>query len=209
VTIFKLFGDSRLFNRDRIPNFWTRLKDMYIITLGLIGIKWQDPSRLTYIIPKSVMKLAKEAGLKRNDDFLEFWFKNRNSIIYEVNSGFVGGQISSFEKTHQWLTPIGRQCSKSLQLFINSNQNKFPISDSHYGRKRRLDVSNFTFEFKSEIFNLEKFHRYLNLIPCNRRIDLSGVRIKKVSYFYLIVALFDTFKGSFENDIVKIMCLGI
>jgi hypothetical protein len=258
---------------------------MYISTLGLIGIKWRDPSRLTYKIPKSVMKLAKDAGLKKTDDFLEFWFKNRNNIVYELNDGVVGGQVSAFEKIHKWLTPIGKQCSKSLQLFINSNQNKFPVSDSQHGRKRRLEVSKFTFEFKDEIFDLEKFHRHLNLIPCNKRIDLSGVtlhhinltnfivdnfdleharlydckfdnsifsntgfygselkccqfsrvvfdencsfmvanlygcqfshtdlndviaaptiRIKKVSYFYLLIALFDTFKGSFENDIVK------
>ena len=243
-------------------------------------------SKQTYLQnSKKCHEASQRCRLKKTDDFLEFWFKNRNNIVYELNDGVVGGQVSAFEKIHKWLTPIGKQCSKSLQLFINSNQNKFPVSDSQHGRKRRLEVSKFTFEFKDEIFDLEKFHRHLNLIPCNKRIDLSGVtlhhinltnfivdnfdleharlydckfdnsifsntgfygselkccqfsrvvfdencsfmvanlygcqfshtdlndviaaptiRIKKVSYFYLLIALFDTFKGSFENDIVK------
>jgi len=275
-----------MFSRSKIPNIWTRIKSIKIKLFKLIGVDWKDPAFNYHNIPKNIISTAKKAGFNGDGNLVEFWFNNRDAIIDGVLKGRRDVSIIQFEETHKWLTPIGKQCLDSLRIYISQNYNRFPPITIENKKYRQLDLEGFSFLYEEKEYNLNTFHRYINLLchindlrvnlkgikyhhlnlddfylgnvdlsysllydckfsntyfdnvsfsfasvkccqfsnviineKCNfMATDLYGcqfghmeindtlaeptVKIKKISYVYLLVCLFDAFRGKFNNDIV-------
>ncbi|MFT7008832.1 MAG: hypothetical protein ACJAXJ_003375 [Colwellia sp.] len=166
----------------KTPNFFTKLFDIKSKVYSWFGVTAKRKKFNYYQVPKRVIEAVKQHGYLDNDNLVEYWFNHRSSLLTTYFNNTIDDEIIQFDRTHRWLTEIGKACKEQLLIFINDHKIHEHKKIQGVGTKRFINIENFSFEFKGERHDLATFNRAIKLSFNNNKLDLSGINLSNISF---------------------------